>query len=208
MTHSQNENSILIVDDTPENLTLLRQMLTENGYRVRPALNGETALTSIKNDLPDLILLDIMMPGMGGYEVCKRLKSEEKTRRIPIIFISALNELDDKVKAFSLGCADYITKPFQAEEVLARVKTHMTLRSLQKSLEDKNAQLQKALDENKILQGIIPICANCKKVRDDKGYWTQVEAYISEHSEAYFSHGICPTCVKELYPELKLTPED
>jgi PleD family two-component response regulator len=207
MTLLENESNILIVDDTPENLTVLRRMLAENGYRVRPALSGETALTSIQNDLPDLILLDIMMPGMGGYEVCKRLKSNEQTRSIPVIFISALNELDDKVKAFSLGGADYITKPFQVEEVLARVKTHVTLRNLHKNLEVKNNQLQKALDENKILQGIIPICANCKNIRDDKGFWNQVEAYISEHSEARFSHGICPACVKKLYPELSGTPK-
>ncbi len=194
-------HDILIVDDTPENLTVLRQMLAEKNYMVRPALNGEIAIKAVNASTPDLILLDIRMPGMDGYEVCEQLKSAENTRRIPVIFISALNELDDKIKAFSLGGVDYITKPFQAEEVLARIKTHLTLRSLQKSLEDKNAQLQKALDEIKILQGIIPICANCKKVRDDNGVWNQVEAYISKHSEAEFSHGICPTCAKELYPE-------
>jgi PleD family two-component response regulator len=190
------------VDDTPDNLTVLRQMLAEQNYMVRPALNGEIAIKAVNMSSPDLILLDIRMPGMDGYEVCKQLKSEEKTRSIPVIFISALNELDDKVKAFSLGGVDYITKPFQAQEVLARVKTHLSLRSLQKSLEDKNTQLQKALDEIKILQGIIPICANCKKVRDDKGFWNQVETYISKHSEVEFSHGICPTCAKELYPGL------
>jgi PleD family two-component response regulator len=193
-------HDILIVDDTPENLTVLRQMLAEQNYMVRPALNGEIAIKAANVSPPDLILLDIRMPGTNGYEVCKQLKSEEKTRGIPVIFISALNELDDKIKAFSLGGVDYITKPFQAEEVLARIKTHLTLRGLQKSLEEKNAQLQKALGEIKILQGIIPICANCKKVRDDNGFWNQVEAYITEHSEAKFSHGICPTCAKELYP--------
>jgi PleD family two-component response regulator len=197
-------HDILIVDDTPENLTVLRQMLAEQNYMVRPALNGEIAINAVNMSSPDLILLDIRMPGMDGYEVCKQLKSEEKTRRIPVIFISALNELDDKIKAFSLGGVDYITKPFQAEEVLARVKTHLTLRSLQKSIEDKNAQLQKALDEIKTLQGIIPICANCKNVRDDKGFWNQVETYISKHSEAEFSHSICPPCAKELYPDLNI----
>ena len=195
-------HDILIVDDTPENLTVLKQILSEQNYKVRPAINGEIAIKAVNVSSPDLILLDIRMPGIDGYEVCKQLKSKKKTRRIPIIFISALSELDDKIKAFSLGGVDYITKPFQAEEVLARVKTHLTLRSLQKSLEDKNAQLQKALDEIKILQGIIPICANCKKVRDDKGYWNQVETYISKHTQAEFSHGICPSCAKELYPEL------
>ena len=123
---------ILIVDDTPEHLTVLRQMLAEQNYMVRPALNGEIAIKAANESPPDLILLDIRMPGMDGYEVCQQLKSEEKTRKIPVIFISALNELDDKVKAFSLGGVDYITKPFQTEEVLARIKTHLKLRNLQK----------------------------------------------------------------------------
>ena len=195
-------HDILIVDDTPEHLTVLRQMLAEQNYMVRPALNGEIAIKAVNASPPDLILLDIIMPGMNGYEVCKQLKSEEKTRKIPVIFISALNELDYKIKAFSLGGVDYITKPFQAEEVLARIKTHLTLRSLQKSLEDKNSQLQQALNEIKILQGIIPICTNCKNVRDDKGFWNQVETYISKNSEVKFSHGVCPTCAKKLYPDL------
>ena len=197
-------HDIVIVDDTPENLTVLRQMLAEQNYMVRPALNGEIAIKAVNTSSPDLILLDIRMPGMDGYEVCKQLKSEEKTRRIPVIFISALNELDDKIKAFSLGGVDYITKPFQAEEVLARVKTHLTLRSLQKSIEDKNAQLQKALDEVKILSGFLPICSSCKNIRDDKGYWNQIENYISKHSEAEFSHSICPECAKKIYPDLDI----
>ncbi len=197
-------HDILIVDDTPENLTVLRQMLAEHNYMVRPALNGEIAIKAVNTSSPDLILLDIRMPGMDGYEVCKQLKSEEKTRRIPVIFISALNELDDKIKAFSLGGVDYITKPFQAEEVLARVKTHLTLRSLQKSLEDKNAQLQKALDEIKTLRGILPLCSFCKKIRDDKGYWEQVDVYIHKHSQADISHSICPDCAREHYPDLDI----
>jgi PleD family two-component response regulator len=197
-------HDILIVDDTPENLTVLRQMLTEQNYMVRPALNGEIAIKAVNTSSPDLILLDIRMPGMDGYEVCKQLKSDEKTSGIPVIFISALNELDDKIKAFSLGGVDYITKPFQAEEVLARVKTHLTLRSLQKSIEDKNAQLQKALDEVKILSGFLPICSSCKNIRDDKGYWNQIENYISKHSEAEFSHSICPECAKKIYPDLDI----
>jgi len=204
MTNSESPfiHNILIVDDTPENLSLLRQMLAEQNYRVRAAINGELALKSVSLSPPDLILLDIRMPGMDGYEVCNRLKSEDKTHDVPVIFISALDGLEDKMKAFTLGGVDYITKPFQAEEVLARVKTHLMLRRLQQSLENKNADLQKALDEIKILQGIIPICSGCKKIRDDKGFWNQVETYISQHSEAKFSHGICPTCAKKIYPEL------
>jgi len=195
-------NNVLIVDDTPENLTVLRQILTEHGYRVRPALNGEIALRTIKTDLPDLILLDIRMPGIEGYEVCSRLKADTKTKDIPVIFISALNELNDKVKAFSLGGVDYITKPFQVEEVLARVSTHITLHNLQQRLEEKNENLAKALEKVKQLSGLLPICCGCKKIRDDEGYWEQIESYISHHSEAEFSHGICPKCLVKLYPKL------
>jgi len=191
-------HDILIADDTPEHLTVLRQMLAEQNYMVRPALNGEIAIKAANESPPDLILLDIRMPGMDGYEVCQQLKSEKKTRKIPVIFISALNELDDKVKAFSLGGVDYITKPFQTEEVLVRIKTHLTLRNLQKSLEDKNAQLQNALDEIKTLQGIIPICANCKKVRDDENYWNEVEGYLKK-LDIMLSHSVCPDCSKKLF---------
>ena len=202
MTTSSNESNILIIDDTPDNLTVLRQMLTEQGYRVRPALSGEIALKAVQTDPPDLILLDILMPKMDGYEVCRKLKADEQTRHIPVIFISALNELEDKVKAFSEGGVDYIPKPFQTEEVLARVNTHITLYSLQRSLEKKNIELQKALDEVKQLRGFLPICANCKDIRDDQGYWEKIETYISNHSEATFTHSICPDCAKKLYPDL------
>ena len=126
--------SILIVDDTPANLRLLAQMLTEHGYHVRPVLNGAQALVAAQIMPPDLILLDIRMPGMDGYAVCQRLKADERTRDIPILFISALSDAEDKVRAFSAGGVDYITKPFQLEEVLARVQTHLTVRSLQRHL--------------------------------------------------------------------------
>ncbi len=202
MSEHKEDWSILVVDDNPDNLRLLTKLLNEHHFKVRLAPNGARALATIRKEAPDLVLLDIMMPGMDGFEVCRQLRADEQTAHIPIIFISAMHETIDKVKAFTLGGVDYITKPFNAEEVLSRIKTHLTLRSLQKSLEYKNAQLQKALDEIKTLQGIIPICANCKKVRDGRGFWNQVETYISKHSEAKFSHSICPTCVKVLYPDL------
>ncbi len=199
MDSNNSQKNILIVDDTPENLTVLRRILTEQGYRVRPALSGEIALKTIQTDPPDLILLDIVMPGMDGLEVCRKLKEGEETREVPIIFISALNEIEDKMRAFSQGGVDYISKPFQKEEVLARVKTHLTQSTLINSLEKKNHELKKALDEVKQLRGMLPICSNCKKIRDDKGYWNTLELYIEENSEASFSHGICPKCAKELY---------
>jgi CheY-like chemotaxis protein len=202
MTGDNTNSSILIVDDTPDNLRLLAGILSTRGFRVRPVTTGEHAMVSIRKESPDLILLDIMMPGIDGYEVCRLLKKDKETASIPVIFISALHETIDKVKAFSLGGVDYITKPFKSEEVLARVKTHITLRYLQVQMEKKNAELQKALDEIKVLRGFIPICASCKRIRNDKGYWEQIESYISNHSEAMFSHGCCEECAKKLYPEI------
>ena len=198
--------SLLIVDDTPTNLDLLSNILIRQGFQVRAAINGTLALMSAQATPPDLILLDIMMPDMDGYEVCRRLKAGEQTRNIPIIFISAQDKTTDKVNAFTMGGVDYITKPFQVEEVLARVRTHLALRALQKQLETtvhqlekKNAQLEEALATIKTLSGLIPICAWCgRKIEDDKGQWVKVETYIEAHSEAEFTHGICPECLVNL----------
>lgn len=128
---------VLIVDDTIANLQLLSNILTEEGYKVRPATNGKLALQAVNQKLPDLILLDIKMPEMNGYEVCKTLKADPLTSEIPILFISALSDAADKVQAFTLGAVDYITKPFQFEEVKARVATHLQLKEYQNHLEDK-----------------------------------------------------------------------
>src|SRR5687767_8947133 len=130
--------SILVVDDTPANLQVLAGMLKDRGYKVRPVPSGKLALLAAGRDPPDLILLDINMPEMNGYEVCEHLKADDKLRRIPIIFISALAEPLDKVKAFAVGGVDYLTKPFQMEELHARVETHLKLRRLQLELEETN----------------------------------------------------------------------
>jgi sigma-B regulation protein RsbU (phosphoserine phosphatase) len=137
--------SILIVDDTPANLRLLSQLLAEQGYHVRPVPDGPLALAAVRAEAPDLILLDIRMPEMDGYHVCENLKSDAQTRDIPIIFISALDATQDKVRAFHTGGVDYVTKPFQAAEVLARVETHLALRKLRKQLLDANKRMAQEL---------------------------------------------------------------
>jgi two-component system, NtrC family, sensor kinase len=148
MIQPQNtKGNILAIDDTPANLRLLIALLTENSYNVRAMPSGKLALSGLHLSQPDLILLDINMPDLDGYQVCEQLKADERTRDIPVIFISALNEVLDKVKAFKVGGLDYITKPFQAEEVLARVETHLSLRRLQQSLADKNEELTQALQQ-------------------------------------------------------------
>jgi adenylate cyclase len=144
--------NILIIDDTPNNLRLLSATLIQQGYKVRSAISGKIAIESIKYFLPDLILLDILMPEMDGYEVCTRLKTNAVTRDIPVIFISAIDRAIDKVKAFGMGGADYITKPFHVEEVLARVEQQLQLKNLQKRLADQNMRLQQALVERKELE--------------------------------------------------------
>ncbi len=138
---------ILVVDDMPDNIRLLSKILLEQGYSVRKALNGQIALTAAQILPPDLILLDINMPEMNGYEVCKILKSNAQTHSIPIIFLSALDDVIDKVQAFQVGGVDFITKPFYFEEVLVRIQTQLKIRHLQLKLQTKNAQVEQALNE-------------------------------------------------------------
>ncbi len=141
--------TILIIDDVPDNLRLLSGMLNQHGYKVRVATSGQQALQSAQASPPHLILLDIMMPGMNGYEVCQRLKTDPTTRSIPVLFISALDASGDKVNAFAAGAVDYITKPFRLEEVLARVQTHLALREMQQQLEVKNNELEQEVRERR-----------------------------------------------------------
>jgi len=208
-SENNEERRILVVDDHPYNLRVLTNTLNEAGYQTLIANSGDRALYQIANQPPDLILLDVMMPGIDGFETCRRLKANPDTAPIPVIFMTALGDIDNKIMGFEVGAVDYITKPFQIKEVLVRVNTHLTIARLQRQLEVKNAQLQKKNDELeaalgmvKQLSGMLPICANCKKIRDDEGYWKDVAVYVRDHSEAEFTHGICPDCIEVLYPGL------
>lgn len=174
----KNKMLILVVDDNPQNLQFLGNLLSENGYEVAVAENGIQAMDFVNNKNPDLILLDIIMPEMNGFEVCKKIKSNKSTMHIPIIFLTARNDTDSIVEGFEVGGTDYVTKPFNKIELLARVKTHI---------------------EVKILRGMIPICSRCKKLRDDDGIWNNVDTYFENYSQVLFTHSICPECLKELY---------
>lgn len=143
---------ILVVDDTPDNLRLLSDLLTNNGYKVRNVTNGKMALDAAQLKPPDLILLDIMMPGIDGYEVCRQLKLKKETSLVPIIFLSAKNEVEDKVQGFGLGGVDYITKPYQAPEVLARIENQLRISDLQKTLRKKNQQLQQEIHDRVVAE--------------------------------------------------------
>ncbi len=144
--------NILVVDDTPDNIRLLSAILTEKGYQVRKALNGQMALKAVQASVPDLILLDIMMPELDGYEACQKLKENQKTCEIPVIFLSALDDVSAKVKAFEAGGADYITKPFQKAEVLARVRHQLIISYQRKELEEKNQKLQIEIKERQNIE--------------------------------------------------------
>lgn len=141
-TESRPDGTILIVDDDPDHLFMVSMMLKQEEYEVFTASNGRTALEMAQSVSPDLILLDINMPDLSGYEVCERLKADETTGDVPVIFVSALDKMLDKAKAFSLGAVDYMTKPFQLEEVLALVKTHLTLRNLEQQLDSRVMELE------------------------------------------------------------------
>lgn len=195
-------SQILAVDDTPGNLQFLSEILSAEGYQVRVAVSGEAALASVAAAKPDLILLDVRMPGIDGLEVCGRLKAEEAHRSIPVIFLSAASEPEDILAGFQVGGADYVAKPFGAVELLARVRAHLEIHAARQRQADLIAGLQEALEQVKLLSGLVPICAHCKKIRNDAGFWQRMETYIESHSMARFSHGICPDCIPAVFPEL------
>ena len=190
MLDTETRDAILVVDDQPANLKVLLSFLQAHNFQIYIADNGLRALKILSKVCPDLILLDVMMPDIDGFETCRRIKMNQHLEQVPVVFITSLDSVEDKMAGFAAGGVDYITKPFQQAEVLARVKTHIMLRK-------REQELQQALAEIKTLTGILPICSYCKKIRSDEGYWQQVEEYISKHSSAMFSHGLCPECYQK-----------
>ena len=175
---------VLVVEDNATNVVLLMELLIKNGYEVGTASDANQAFEFIKNQLPDLILLDVMMPGMDGFEVCEELKSNVETKNIPIIFLTAKVTTEDIVKGFKVGGVDYVTKPFKKEELIARVNTHI---------------------EIKTLRSLLPICASCKKIRNDEGYWQSIEEYFKDRNIAEFSTTFCDECANKNYLEHEYT---
>lgn len=192
---------IVIVDDVPENVRLLHHALKDEGYSFGIARDAGELFSIIRTHRPTLILLDVMLPDLDGFAVMDRLRADPRYADLAVIFVTARTEHEDRLRGFEAGGVDYIPKPFDAAEVRARVRTHVALRLALEEQQRLNAELRAAIDRVKILEGIIPICANCKKIRDDDGFWTAVESYISEHTSALFSHSLCPECAQELFPE-------
>jgi len=201
--------AILLVDDRPENLFALEGLLESPGLNIVKASSGNEALGLMLEHDFALVLLDVQMPGMDGFETAELMRGTEKTRQVPIIFVTAISTEQQHVfKGYEAGAVDYLFKPIVPEFLRTKVGVFCELfqqkniiRKQLREIEEKNELLQKRLDEIKQLRGILPICAKCKKIRNDKGFWEKIEVYICEHSDAEFSHGLCPECAKNLYPD-------
>jgi phosphoserine phosphatase RsbU/P len=206
--------SILIVDDSPDQQALLRSILGKAGHAdVLSADSAKTAgrLLNLEGDSAtqkiDLILMDVLMPEQDGVETCRQIKRCTHLEDIPIIMVTAKSDLGNLQEAFAAGAMDFISKPVNSIELLARVSSALLLKqemdrrkNRELELRRSNEELQQALKEVKVLRGLIPICASCKKIRNDGGFWQLLEEYLAEHSEAEFSHGLCQPCIKKLYP--------
>lgn len=195
---------ILIAEDDAVSRRLLEICLLRWGYEVVTAKDGIEALEILsRENRPPLAILDWMMPGLDGVEVCRRVHQSHALLPSHIILLTARNGKADIVHGLDAGADDYISKPFDREELRARVQVGVRLVELQWKLAERVDDLTHALQQVKHLQGLLPICSYCKKIRGDNNYWQQVESYISQHSEAQFSHGICPDCFETVVrPEL------
>src|SRR6266852_2013498 len=205
----------LVIDNSPDMRELIRTILTTKGQT--EVLTAESARDAFRHlaiedhesgdAAIDLILMDIIMSDMDGIRACRRIKAVERLRDIPIIMVTGRTDSEGLQTAFAAGAMDYITKPLNTVELLARVSSALAMKreiDIRKTREreflEKNRQLAQALKEVKVLRGFFPICVHCKKIRDDQGYWHTIEAYITTHSEADFSHGLCPGCLDKHFP--------
>src|SRR5712691_3920 len=186
---------ILLADDDLIPRTMLRTALTEWGYAVEAVANGIQALRAMqKPDAPKIALLDWMMPGLDGVEVCRRLRAEPTSSPPYLILVTGKDEKSDVITGLQNGANDYVTKPFNRAELKARIEVGRRVLDLQESLAGRVRELEDALTQVKQLQELLPICCYCKKIRDDKNYWQQVENYFTDRSDTRFSHCICPEC--------------
>ena len=194
---------ILIAEDDAVTRRLLEASLSRWGYEVVAAADGAQAWDFLQEpDPPQLIILDWCMPRMEGVQVCRQSRQRQTLRSAYIILLTSRDAKTDIVRGLEAGADDYITKPFHPDELRARVQVGCRVLRLQQALADRVCQLEEALTSVKTLQGLLPICSYCKKVRDDQNYWHRVETYIAGHSEIRFSHGVCPDCREKIKADL------
>jgi len=197
------EMKILVVDDEPDIRLITARVLKSAGYSVAEAETGKGCLDSVREKAPDLVLLDVMLPDMDGYEVCRRIKADEALKGTYVLMFSGRRiDSDDQSEGLEIGADGYVTRPISNRELLARVQSMVRIIRAERERNRLIKELTAAMANIKTLKGLLPICASCKKIRNDKGYWQQVEGYLAEHADIQFSHGICPACMEKLYPEL------
>ena len=197
---------ILVADDDLTARTVLASVLVKSGHEVVEAADGADAWEILqRDDAPRLAILDWMMPLFDGAALCRRLRAHQTDRPPYLILLTSRGGKVDVAEGLHAGADDYLTKPFDPLELNARVEVGCRVLALQNRLAGTIEELQGALTQIKSLRGIVPICASCKKIRDDNGYWRQVEAYVSAHSQAQFSHSLCPACTPKYFPGIKRT---
>ncbi len=195
---------ILIAEDDATSRTILMAVLGKSGYEIESVADGLEALEAFKqSDPPDLAIVDLIMPKIDGLELVREIRALRATRPPYVIILSTKSETADVVAGLDAGADDYLAKPFDATELRARIEVGRRMLEMRAVLADKVQELAAALEQVKTLRGIVPICANCKNVRDDQGYWNRVETYMRDHTGAEFSHAVCPDCMDKLYPQLQ-----
>ncbi len=245
MTTLIDEIKILIVEDSPTQSEELKYILQKKGFIVDTAANGIEAIEYLSDKIPSIIISDVMMPEMDGYQLCRKIKSDKKLKDIPVVLLTTLSDPDDVVKGLDCGADNFLTKPYEEAVLLSRIeyillnsevrksnptdmgieimfggkKQYITSSRIQildmlistyetavlknRELELANRELRDANERIKTLSGLIPICSVCKKIRDDEGYWNKLEHFLSQHTDATFSHGYCPTCAADVLNQVK-----
>lgn len=204
-------DSILIVDDSPSDLLLLEGLLKARGRIIHTATNGAEGLKAAADHPLAVILLDVQLPDISGIEVAKKLREHEATKYIPVIFVTGTSTADEQIfKGYDVGAVDYLIKPVNADLLRSKVRVFCQLYAQRRTIEyqleqiqTKNSELEDRFTQINTLRSLIPICASCKRVRDDSGYWESIESYLHEHSDSEFSHSICPDCRERIYPNLQ-----
>jgi DNA-binding response OmpR family regulator len=199
---------VLIADDEATSRHLIQATLRGWGFEVLLAVDGDEAWRILEGPSPpEIVMLDWMMPGVDGLDVCRRMRAAMPNATTYIILVTARGGLENVLQGLEAGADDYITKPFDPRELRARLHAGVRIVQLQQALLERFRELEDALKRVKQLQGLLPICSYCKKIRNDRNYWEQVDAYVASHSEAQFSHGICPDCYElHLKPQLEGLP--
>ena len=202
---------ILVTDDDPINLALMTSVLQRAGYDVVATKTGEECLHGVQECRPSLILLDVVLPDISGIEVLRQIKSSPNMKDVFVILMSGVDVSSEKqADGLNIGADGYITKPISNKELVARVQAMERIKAAEDALREKERELQEsvsylraALSEIKVLKGLIPICSSCKKIRNDLGFWDHLESYLSEHTDAMFTHGLCPECYEKSLAQIE-----